>query len=66
MLESVSPASVPRPSWDAAKQRARGFNDEYAHVPVPAYKYKRDVWFARVFSAEAARHGVRKSEGPGS
>jgi G:T/U-mismatch repair DNA glycosylase len=51
VLESVSPAYVPRPAWNSAAQRAAGYDDEYARSPVPsAYAWKRDRWLAQCFT----------------
>ena len=55
ILESVSPAYVPRVAWNSAAQRAAGYDDEYSRAPVPsAYAWKRDSWLARCFGQEVA------------
>eukprot|EP01051_Picozoa_sp_SAG22_P015471 SAG22_NODE_2023_length_3123_cov_12.161045_2_plen_353_part_00 len=51
VMESVSPAYVPRQSWEAQKQRDKGFDDEYATEPVAKYKWKRDQWLRDCFAA---------------
>lgn len=52
ILESVSPAYVPRPAWCSAAQKAAGYDDEYSRVPAPsAYAWKRDRWLAQCFGA---------------
>ena len=62
VLESVSPAYIPRPAWSAECQRARGFDDAYAREPVPAYVYKRGVWFERVFAREEGARRLGSGE----
>ena len=62
MLESVSPACIPRPAWSSECQRARGFDDAYAREPVPAYVYKRGVWFERVFAREEGARRLGSGE----
>lgn len=54
VLESVSPAYVPRPAWDSKAQASRGFDDEYVDNPVHAYCWKRNQWFEQCFSGEEA------------
>ncbi len=49
ILESVSPAYVPRPAWKSAAQRAAGYDDEYSRAPTSAYVWKRDSWLVRCF-----------------
>jgi G:T/U-mismatch repair DNA glycosylase len=55
ILESVSPAYVPRVAWNSAAQQAAGYDDEYSRAPVPlsAYAWKRDSWLARCFGQDA-------------
>lgn len=53
-MESVSPASVPRPCWAAEKQRAKGFTDPPATNPLAIYPFKRADWFAKCFDRELA------------
>ena len=47
-------------SW--ALPRARGFDDAYAREPVPAYVYKRGVWFERVFAREEGARRLGSGE----
>ena len=53
VLESVSPASNPRPTWTAAAQAKKGHADAWAARPAALYPYKRRSWFERAFADEA-------------
>ena len=62
ILESVSPAYVPRPAWKSAAQRAAGFDDEYCRAPTSAYTWKRDSWLVRCFGQQVLpENTVRKA-----
>ncbi|KAJ8603737.1 hypothetical protein CTAYLR_000253 [Chrysophaeum taylorii] len=54
VLESVSPASNPRETWSAEKQRAKGHDDRWAHRPAALYPFKRASWFEACFADEPA------------
>jgi hypothetical protein len=49
VMESVSPAYVPRPAWNSNAQREAGHEDEYVDAPVAAYAWKRDQWLRSCF-----------------
>jgi len=52
VMESVSPAANPRPTWSAEKQKLKGFDDRWASRPAALYPYKRDQWFRVAFPHE--------------
>ena len=64
VVESVSPASNPRQTWSAAKQRVKNaervrkglapFDDPWVARPSAVYPWKRADWFGKVFAREPA------------
>jgi G:T/U-mismatch repair DNA glycosylase len=69
VMESVSPAYVPRQSCKPEAQRKRGFDDQWARQPTSVYKWKRAQWFETCYHREptpakmlASAGGVWKAE----
>jgi len=54
VMVSVSPASNPRETWSAAKQKQKGFDDAWAKRPAALYPWKRKQWFEVAFADEPA------------
>ena len=52
ILLSASPASNPRETWSAAKQRQKGHSDQWAARPAALYPFKRRQWFDVCFADE--------------
>lgn len=52
ILVSASPASNPRETWSAAKQRSKGHDDAWAARPAALYPFKRRQWFDVAFADE--------------
>lgn len=52
VMASVSPASNPRQTMSAEKQRKLNFDDEWTRRPVHVYPWKRAQWFEACFARE--------------
>ena len=52
ILLSASPASNPRETWSAAKQRQKGHSDQWSARPAALYPFKRRQWFDLCFADE--------------
>ena len=52
ILLSASPASNPRETWSAAKQRQKGHSDQWSARPAALYPFKRRQWFDVCFADE--------------